>query len=887
MKYRLSLVAFMLFSCAFCKAQQDSIVPFDKAYKRVYNITKVTGTKPVMDGRLDEDFWMKQGEWSDCFVQIIPYERKIPDSPTRVKLFYDNKYIYVGVYCKDIHPEKMIRFIGNRDDNSMGDLISVAFDTYHDYRAAPEFNINLGGNKTDLVVTDKLNVNLSWNAVWEGKTHINLPDSSWTAELRIPFSQLRYNQLSDDGIWGLHVRRIIRRNNEVQNWSMIPLKNNGHVFSFGEMHGMTDLPKPRGIEFLPYVMGKYRNEPKIPGSPYQKGHSWGGNVGLDAKFALSDFTLDLTINPDYGQVELDPSVMNLTAYETFYDEKRPFFLEGKHILDFANGSDMMFYTRRIGAAPSYTLQGIDNINSFADTKDNVPIIGALKLTGTNRHGVTLGVVQSVTARSSAKVTRNGLEDVEVVEPLTNYTVARVQKNWKGNSLLGGMLTSVNRALDQPYLEDFMVRNAFTAGIDFTQYFNNRLYYIDVKGMFSSLNGSKEAISILQMNPVHYYQRESAADYLGVDPNRRSLNGTGGYVKAGRKGNAKWAFSETFSWSSPGFDLNDMGYMKEADNRTNETEIVFRQTDIWKHFRYNAFTLTQKNQWNYGGTPFSNDVALRWQSMTMKRYEVDMKETFVWNRLDSRLLRGGPDMRLNPYFQTSVKVNTDKAQRMMFMLKYEGNHNLDGYNRFNTLMPSLTFRLGNHVYLSGQVDYAWNTDDMQYVGTLKSSAASSDRHNSSPVYLMGHMDQKTYGVTMRLQVNVTPDISIQFYGSPFTSTAKFSDFKEAADTKSSTYDKRFHVFSGDELSFADGTYHIKREGREASFKNPDFSFNEFRSNLVARWEYLPGSTLYFVWEHRMSNQESRRIGGWGNNLDRMFGLPATNTFMLKMNYWFNL
>ena len=668
---------------------------------------------------------------------------------------------------------------------------------------------------------------------------------------------------------------------------MIPLKNNGHVFSFGEMHGMTDLPKPRGIEFLPYVMGKYRNEPKIPGSPYQKGHSWGGNVGLDAKFALSDFTLDLTINPDYGQVELDPSVMNLTAYETFYDEKRPFFLEGKHILDFANGSDMMFYTRRIGAAPSYTPQGIDNINSFADTKDNVPIIGALKLTGTNRHGVTLGVVQSVTARSSAKVTRNGLEDVEVVEPLTNYTVARVQKNWKGNSLLGGMLTSVNRALDQPYLEDFMVRNAFTAGIDFTQYFNNRLYYIDVKGMFSSLNGSKEAISILQTNPVHYYQRESASDYLGVDPNRRSLNGTGGYVKAGRKGNAKWAFSETFSWSSPGFDLNDMGYMKEADNRTNETEIVFRQTDIWKHFRYNAFTLTQKNQWNYGGTPFSNDVALRWQSMTMKRYEVDMKETFVWNRLDSRLLRGGPDMRLNPYFQTSVKVNTDKAQRMMFMLKYEGNHNLDGYNRFNTLMPSLTFRLGNHVYLSGQVDYAWNTDDMQYVGTLKSSAASSDRHNSSPVYLMGHMDQKTYGVTMRLQVNVTPDISIQFYGSPFTSTAKFSDFKEAADTKSPTYDKRFHVFSRDELSFADGTYHIKRKGREASFKNPDFSFNEFRSNLVARWEYLPGSTLYFVWEHRMSNQESRRIGGWGNNLDRMFGLPATNTFMLKMNYWFNL
>lgn len=224
-----------------------------------------------MDGRLDEDFWTKQGEWSDRFVQIIPYERQFTNSPTYVKLFYDNKYIYVGVYCKDIRPEKMNRFIGNRDDNSMGDLISVAFDTYHDYRAAPEFNINLGGNKTDLVVTDKLNVNLSWNAVWEGKTHIDLADSSWTAELRIPFSQLRYNQLSDDGIWGLHVRRIIRRNNEVQNWSMIPLKNNGHVFSFGEMHGMTDLPKPRGIEFLPYVMGNTGTNRRYPEAPTRKG----------------------------------------------------------------------------------------------------------------------------------------------------------------------------------------------------------------------------------------------------------------------------------------------------------------------------------------------------------------------------------------------------------------------------------------------------------------------------------------------------------------------------------------------------------------------------------------------------------------------------------------
>ncbi|MBQ7823795.1 MAG: carbohydrate binding family 9 domain-containing protein [Bacteroidaceae bacterium] len=878
MKYLLSLIGIVF--CSWCNAQKDSIVPFEKAYKRIYHITKSTQPKPVLDGKLDDDFWKKQGEWSDRFVQIIPYERVVPNSPTWVKLIYDDKYIYVGVYCKDIKPEKMNRFISNRDDNSQGDLISVAFDTYHDYRVAPEFNINLGGNKTDLTVTDKLNINRSWNAVWEGRTHVNLQDSCWTAELRIPFSQLRYNQKSD-GIWGLHVRRIIRRNNEVQNWSMIPLKNNGHVFSFGEMHGMTDLPKPKGIEFLPYVMGKYRREPRIAGSPFQKGNDFDGNIGLDAKFALSDFTLDVTVNPDYGQVELDPSVMNLTAYETFYDEKRPFFLEGKHIFDFANSNDMMFYSRRIGAAPSYTPPRIDNIDNFAETTENVPIIGALKLTGTNRKGVTVGALQSVTAQSSTQVSRNGIRGKDVVEPLTNYSLVRIQKNWDGNTLLGGMITSVNRSLNRPYLKDFMVHNAFSGGIDFIQYFKKRLYYIDAKGMFSSLHGSEKAITLLQQNAVHYYQRQSSSGYLGVNPNRRSLSGTGGYVKLGRKGNARWNFAETFSWSSPGFDLNDMGYIKETDNMSNESEIAYRQTDIWKIFRYNAITLTQKNQWNYGGRSINNDIALRWLSMTMNRFELDFKETFGWNRLNSRLLRGGPDMRFDPYLLTYAKFNTDKAQPVMLMVEYNGDHTLNRENKFNTISPSMTFRLGNHVFLSGQFDYAWNTDDLQYVTTAQPESSES------PAYVMGFMEQKTYAMTLKLHVNVTPDIAIQFYGSPFTSTAKFSDFKEAAQTTSFDYDKRFHTFTQDEISKADDIYHVTRKNRQYSFKNPNFNFNEFRSNLVARWEYLPGSTLYFVWEHRMSNRDAGLYYRWGDNLDRMFNLPSTNTFMIKLNYWFCL
>jgi hypothetical protein len=827
------LLFFLSASYVLSFAQQDSVVPFDKAYKRRYQVTKVSGMRPVIDGRLDDEFWQTQGEWSEAFVQVIPSERFPTTSPTRMKVLYDDKYIYVGVYCKESEPEKIIRFIGDRDDNSLGDLISVAFDTYHDYRAAPEFNINAGGNKTDLIVTDKMAVNRSWNAVWEGRTQVNRADSSWTAELSIPFSQLRYNQLSSDGIWGLHVRRVIRYKNETQNWSLIPLKNNGHVFSFGEMQGMDRLPKPRNMEFLPYVMGK-------------KGEGWGGNAGIDAKFALSDFTLDVTVNPDFGQVELDPSVMNLTAFETFYDEKRPFFLEGKHILDFPQGSDMMFYTRRIGA-------------------ENVPIIGALKLTGTNRKGVTIGVVQSVTAR------HKGEESNQTATPLTNYTVARIQKNWKGNVLLGGMLTSVNRALNEPHLEDAMIRNAFTAGIDYAHYFNNRLYYIDAKGMFSSLNGSRQAIALLQSSPVHYYQRASAAGYLGVDESRTSLNGTGGYVKAGRKGNAKWSFSEEFNWTSPGFDLNDMGYLKQADALSVITTVEFKQTEVWKMFRSNTLTLSQENKWDYGGSAVNNAAGFNWKTMFLNRFELNLIENYGWNRLDTRLLRGGPDMRYDPYLQTTATFNTDKARRVMFMLNYTGDHNTDGYNRFNTLSPSLTFRLGNHVYMTGQFNYSWNTDNLQYVAPR----------------IMGHMDQETYGLTMKLQANITPDVSLQFYGSPFTSVATFSRFKEAADTRSKVYGERFHTFDPQALSYNEGIYTAEGQQGNVSFANPDFSFNEFRSNLVARWEYLPGSTLYFVWEHHMSDRSNRYLSGWRSNLDRMSGLPATNTFMIKLNYWFTL
>ena len=869
-----------------CYAQQEEpvFIPFEDAYKRVYHAKKYDHVNITIDGKLDEDIWKDPEGWTEEFMVAVPVERLVPKSKTRAKIFFDNKYLYCGFYCKEWEPEKMNRFIANRDERFMGDNVAIAMDTYHDFRAGIEFGINLGGNKSDLVVLDNLELNLSWNAVWEARTHVNWADSSWTAEFRVPFSQMRYNYKDTTGVWGLNLRRNVRHSNENHKWSLIPQPNPGHVYSFGELHGMVDLPKPKGVEFLPYTMGKLRADPRIAGSPYQTGRTWSGNAGLDAKIALSDFTLDITVNPDYGQVELDPSVMNLTALETFYEEKRPFFLEGRHLLDFKNGNDMMFYTRRLGANPSYHPENIDNINSFAETKENVSIIGALKLTGTNRKGVSLGIIESMTAPTHASVTRNGEKSSEMVEPLTNYSAIRVRKNWKGNTYIGGMLTSVNRYLDEPYLQDRLVRNAFTAGFDFTQYFKDRLYYIDLKAMFSSLHGTKEAITGLQERSTHYYQRLSAQSYLGVDPTRNSLNGTGGYLTIGRKGTEKWFYTETFGWSSPGFDLNDMGFMKSTDFFYNTTEISYRQKGIWKNMRANSLTFSQENRWDYGKSALNNLVSINWATTFLNQIQFGIKEIYGWNYITNSMLRGGPDMRFDPYFNTTITFNTDKGRRVMAQLKYEGDYNTDGYNHWDRITPGLTLRLGNHIYVNGELVYYYNINNLQFAYISKESVTQESK------YVMGRMEQNTYGVTLKVQANLTPDISIQFYGAPFTSIGSFNTFKVATDqTKSRTYTDKYIDFKPDEISYTEDnrTYSISREGQHYSFPNPDFSFNEFRSNIVARWEYRPGSTLYFVWEHARSNRDPYFVSGWGNNLDRMTGLPASNVFMIKLNYWFCL
>ncbi len=872
------LCTLVFFSQILLSQVTDSLIPFDEAYKRSYRTVKLQGSPPVIDGRLDDACWSTEGKWSQEFIQNTPVERGYATYPTRIKILFDDRNIYFALRAWDPEPEKINRFVGNRDDNSIGDLISVAFDTYHDFRAAPEFNINAGGNKTDLIVTDNLSVNLSWNAVWEGKTAFN--DSSWTVEYRIPLTQLRYNHSDTGMVWGLHVRRIVRRIQETDQWSLIPRKNSGHVYSFGTMYGLQGVRKPRLIEFLPYVSGKVTSEPGISGNPYTKGTQWKGNAGVDGKFGIGNVTLDVTINPDFGQIEADPSVMNLTAFETFYDEKRPFFLEGKHIFDFTADQNMMFYSRRIGHAPSYKPQA-DNVTSFSEVPEFTHILNAVKLSGTTPKGMSFGLLQSTTYEEKALLSEAGSETRMVAEPLTNYMVGRVQQNTnKGNTQAGLMFTGVNRVINEPHL-DFLNRNAYTAGVDLLQYMKNREYFIDFKGMFSYIQGKAPAMKALQQNALHYFQRPDAQNYLKVDTSRSHLTGSGGYLSAGRQGNKHLIFSEKVSWWSPGFDLNDAGYLYMADLVLNQTKIAWRQTEPKGLLRNYTLTVSQMNGWNYGGRCTYNDLGFQFSAMLKNRWELSFTETYVFAELATRLLRGGPSFRLSPYWENNILFNTDKSRRVMFGLQQHSQVSTDGISNNYLVEPSLTFRLGNHFFVKTELGYTQNTDDYMYVSQAVAEG--------TPQYILARIKQQTYDVTFRLNYNITPDLSIQYYGSPFVSSGRYSRFKKALEPGSRTPGERTHTFTETEIVYDAGTdsYAVSDQGLTYSFDNPNFSFREFRSNLVVRWEYRPGSTLYLVWENHRNNYAHEYTSSLGNHYDALFSTAPTNVFMIKMNFWLGI
>jgi len=858
------------------KSENEFVDTIKSPKQPVYTTSRLVTPKPEIDGKLDDECWTK-GTWAGDFTQWIPNEGAKPTFPTDFNIQYDDKNIYVAFRAHDGEPDKILRQAGVRDEFA-GEMVGVNFDSYHDYRTGFEFTVTAWGQKIDLVLFNPNNWDLNWNPVWKVKT--GLEDSAWVAELEIPLSQLRYSG-KEEQVWGMHAWRWISRMQEESDWELQSKTGPGILYNFGEINGIRGLKKSRRLEIMPYTLGDFQTMDKEPGNPFaETGKAWGGKVGLDAKIGISsNFTVDLTVNPDFGQVESDPSVMNLTAFETFYEEKRPFFLEGLTIFDYKFDNQSLFYSRRIGHSPSRPVSPTDEL--YVKSPETTSIISALKFSGTTSDGLSVGLIQSITANEFAETSdHDGNRSTIKVEPFTSYTIGRVQKGYReGNTVVGGMVTSTNRVIDDPNLET-MSSDAYTGGLDVRHHWKDKEYYFDARLIGSYINGSSESITLLQESSARYYQRPGAG-YLDYDTTATHLSGYGGKFAIGKGSKGLWKYSTGATWLSPGVELNDLGYMTSADEINQVNEISYLINKPAGIFRTYSIELEQFNTWNYNGTYLGSGAHLNFSSEFKNKLGFAANLIYHGEAPNPKILRGGYDMIMPRNVSVFGRLNTDYSKKVIAMLGYSWQHSAENSANSYMIEPGLSYRPINNLKIGLSANYIENRDQLQYISTNYEVPGNR--------YILGTIDQTTVGLTVRVDLNLTPEFSIQYYGSPFVSRGSYTQLKYVTDPMAEEYEDRFEIYADPVLS--DGIYYLYDDANGERFdytiEDPDFNFQEFRSNLVAKWEYRLGSFIYLVWSSEKSALTGASDASLGESYKQLRSTYPSNIFLIKLNYWFTL
>ncbi len=859
--------------------------------KKQYKATRIT-TAPSIDGILDEETW-KEGTWIDDFTQYEPYNGSKVSQRTEFKILFDDDNLYAAFKAYDTSPDSIVNRLTRRD-NPDGDLVAIVFDSFHDLRTGFLFGITSSGVKYDQMVTnDWQNQDESWDPNWWVKTSIN--KEGWVAEMKIPFSQVRFEKNSGD-TWGLEVARLLYRKNETSFWQHIPKDAPGMVHMFGELAGLEQI-KPRKIfDVTPYTVGKLETFKAEQGNPFlEKGKKYGLNGGIDAKIGLTNnMTMDLTINPDFGQVEADPSQVNLSAYETFFSERRPFFIEGNNITNFnigiGNGdvgNDNLFYTRRIGRRP----QGYPTLESgmYADVPTFTTIIGAAKLTGKTKNGLSIGFVEAVTNEEKAEIDNGGERTYETVEPLTNYVVGRVQKDYnEGKTIVGVIFTGTNRKLDTN-LDDYMHKSAFSGGFDFTQYFKDKKWMFNINTAFSQVKGTKEALEITQRSSARYLQRPDK-DYALFDPNRTSLAGSGGRMQI-MKLDGHLNLGGVVLWKTPGFEINDLGYLQQADRIMPIIWVGYNQWEpkgIYRRFNINGDIWSF---FNFGGDHV-NDGLEGNASMTFKNYwNAWVYGNVQTNSNDASMLRGGPTMKVPGRWTSNVGFSTDSRKKLELNLYLNFNTGFEAYYKNRNAGLEISYKPTNYLRLSLNPGYSKSFSELQYV--TQTSMNGNDR------YIFASIDRQTINASLRVNLNLSPDLTVQYWGQPFVASGRYYDHKYILNPMAEKYTDRFLTYSEPQLTAGNGYYDIDEnmDGTiDYSFDKSDFNVKEFLSNLVIRWEYSPGSSVYLVWSQTRSGYNTSGYMDYINDMGDLFdhnlfqnddNYNLKNVFLVKFSYRFGL
>jgi len=853
--------------------------------KRQYESARLSQPAPLIDGRLEDAVWQSAKRAGD-FVQFEPFEDKAPSQLTDFSILYDDNNLYVAIWAWDTRPDSISRRMTRRDEIE-GDMVGLDIDSYFDHRTSFGFFVSASGAKMDRVSTGDGNMeDDTWDPIWYVATAID--DKGWTAEFKIPLSQLRFPE-KEVQTWGLNVARMIFRKEELSLWQPMSRTASGSTSHYGELTGLTNVKARKQADITPFAVTSLETSEVVEGNPYATGKKFNYNGGVDAKIGITNnFTLDLSLNPDFGQVEADPSEVNLTAYETFFTEKRPFFIEGRTILsmplmigdgDLAN--ENIFYTRRVGRRP----QGYPSLSDgeYMNHPEFTSILGAAKLTGKTQSGWSFGLMESVTQNERAEISFNGEKRYETVEPLTNYLVGSVHKDFNdGNTVVSGMLTATNRDLENSGME-YLHKSAYTGGITLEQYFKNKTYMLLVKTYASDVNGTIDAITRTQMSSTHYFQREDRLRYL-LDTTRTSLLGSGGSIFFGKIGNTKWQWGGFLNYKSAGLELNDIGFLRQADNlmpifwsgyRITEPFSIFRSVNIntnhWGIFDFagqylgyggniNCFAQL-KNLWSIG-------TGLNWDSEST----------------ETSLLRGGPAFKTPGALRPFIQIESDGRKKFSIEFTGFGNKWADGHGESWGTEIEMTYKPINALAISLSPSYNVINSNLQYI--QQTSYGTQDR------YIFGTIDQKILGVSLRVNLTLTPNLTIQYWGQPFLASGLYSNLKYATNTMADEYTDRFTLYTPDQLEcHKEESFCLVDEDRDGTddywISYPDFNVKEFKSNLVLRWEYRPGSVLFLVWSQGRSGYDPYGDFSFGRDVKNLYGITPQNVFLIKCSYRFGL
>ena len=826
---------------------------------------------PHLDGVLDDEVWALAAPIVN-FTQQEPDTGAPPTERTTVRVLFDDHALYVGAQLDDSHP--ITTKLARRDSFLASDWFAVYLDTHHDHRNARMFRVNPLGVQRDSVVAESDEEDRSWDGVWEAAARAGT--EGWSVEMRIPFSQLRFPPLAAH-VWGINFHREISRNNEYSRLAHVPRNESGFVARFANLIGVEGIEPPRRLEILPYAVTRTRSAATVDAAdPFSSDGDVEIDGGLDLEYGLSsNLTLSATINPDFGQVEADPAELNLSQFELYYSERRPFFLEGADLFTF--GAADLFYSRRIGRAP----QGGVPPATFADAPQETTIAGAVKLSGKTANGWSLGVLDAWTDEESARYQTDGTVRSLVVEPATNYFVGRVARDIGSAGAVGAMLTAVHRQEAVDLLHD----EAFAGGVDGYQYFGDRDYALFWGVFGSKVAGSAAAIAATQRGPAHNFQRPDA-DHLDLDPSRTSLTGWGA-MAAFEKQTGHWGFSINSNATSPGLEINDLGFRTRVDSASAGATVSWRDLEPRGRIRSRSAYLQKTDLWNFDGDRRLDRWLAGGRVEFANFWEIEGMVLRDSRALDDRVTRGGP-LAASPRL-TLFEVEFDTDRRKALSAGIEVTYDSDELGGFDR---DLELRVTYQPFSWASVTFSPRSSESRYARQfVRSVGDPTALETYGARYVFAPVETSELDLTTRFDLAVTRNLTVQLYLQPFVARGDFEGFRELARPASLDY-VEYGVDRGT-IAFdaATNRYEIDPDGPGAaapfSFRNPDFNDRSLRGNAVVRWEFRPGSSAYFVWSQNRFGRVDEGDFDVGRDLDALAGLPADDVFMVKVSYWLGL